>query len=86
VVERVGVHDKPRDAPSEGTLDGTVEEPGPNAPADVGQRQSEELELVAAQLEEADQRAVVARNLQLVAGLIEQRLQGVIAQQPSLVP
>ena len=42
MIQRVGVEFQPGDTASEGTLDGPVEQPGTDAPADIGQRQTEE--------------------------------------------
>src|SRR5688500_3714459 len=86
MVERVGVEVDPRDAAGEGALDGAVEQPRADTPADVGERQAEEGELVAAQFEIADEIAIVTRDMQLVAGVVEQRLHSGIAQQSALVP
>ena len=83
MVERVGVEIDPRDAAGKGALDGAVEQPWANSPADIGQGEAEEDKLVAAQFEVADQVAVVAGDMQLVIRLVEQRLQGDIAQQPA---
>src|SRR5215510_490114 len=55
MVERVRVQAEMRHAACEGPLDGAVEQPGPDALADIVERQPEEDELVAAQLEVADQ-------------------------------
>ena len=79
MVERVGVEVDPRDAAGEGALDGAVEQPWADTPADVGERQAEEGELVVAQFEVADQVAVVAGDMQFVVRLVEQRLQSGVA-------
>jgi hypothetical protein len=86
MVERVGVEVDPLNAAGEDALDGTVEQPRADAAADVGERQAEEDELVAAQLEIADQIAVVLGDVQLVIRLVEQCLQSGIAQQAALIP
>ena len=60
VIEGVGVEPERRDTAGEGALYGPVEQPRADAVADVGEREAEEDQLVARQLEIADQLVVMA--------------------------
>src|SRR5262245_7231570 len=86
MVERVGVELELRCAPRERTLDRPIEQPGADSPTDVVQGEAKEGKLVARQLEVAHQLALVARHVQLVAGLVEQSLQGRVGEQATLIP
>ena len=86
MIERIGVEQKPSRTRRKGPLDGAIEQPRPDAPADVGQGEAEEYELAVAQLEIADELAAVGRNVDLVAGPGEQRGQRFVRHQPTLVP
>src|SRR6185295_16618686 len=86
MIEGVGVEDQPRCTPSEAALDRTVEQPRPDATADIVGRQAEEDDLVLVELEIADQRAVVAGDVQLVARPGDQRSERLAREQPALVP
>ena len=86
MVERIGVEGQQSRAARKSPLDGPVEQPRADAAADIGEREAEEREVVVGELDVAHQVAVVSRDMQLVAGLVQQRLQGIVGQQPPLVP
>ena len=77
---------EPRRAARKGPLDGPVEQPRTDPAADIGQRQAEEDEFVAAKLEIADQIAIVSGDVQFVPGLGQQRGEGGIGEEATLVP
>ena len=86
MVERVGVEVEPRPALGEGAFDRAVEQPGADAPADMAERQAEEDQFLVAQLEVADEVAALARDVQLVIGLVEQGLEVCLSKELALVP
>src|ERR1700722_12887785 len=86
MIERVGVEGQPSRTACKSPFDGPVEQPRAYAPADIGKRESEECQVVAGELDVARQVAVVPRDMQFMAGLVQQSLQGSIRQKPTLVP
>ena len=86
MVERVGVEEQVLRAAGKAALDGTVEQPRPDAPPDIVQRQAEEDDLVAVELEVTDQQAGMARDMDLVSRAVDQGRKRLVAHDPPLVP
>src|SRR4051794_30217263 len=63
MIDRVGVEGQARRTARQATLDGPIEQPRPDPPANELGRQPEKDDLVAVELEIADQRAVMARDM-----------------------
>src|SRR5471030_721231 len=70
MVQRVGVELHADRTSGQSALDGAVEQPGPNALADIARREAEEGYLVVLQLEVTDEVAVMTRDVDLMALLI----------------
>src|SRR5258708_30648103 len=85
-VDAVGVEHQPRRAMREATLDGMIEQPRSDAAADIVEREPKKHDLVGVELEVADESTVVTRDVQLVAGPVDQDSEGGIAELPPLVP
>ena len=68
MIECVGVEDHSGGIARQAPLDRAVEQPRPDPPADEIGREAEEDDLIVLEFEIADQRAVVAGDVKLVAG------------------
>src|SRR5471032_1997387 len=71
MIQRVGIELHAGGASGQGTLDGAIEQPGPDALADIARGETEEGYLVVLQLEVADEVAVMTRDVDLVSLLGE---------------
>src|SRR5216684_2448622 len=86
VIDGAGVERQPRRATGKAALDRAVEQPRSDAPADIVEREPKKHDLVGVELEVADESTVVTRDVQLVAGPVDQGSEGGIAELPPLVP